>query len=323
MRYLFLIVFTVALFNSAAAASEQNGARDLAVKGGKPPSYQVVEKILFSIEEELITLSARNQAERELKSGLSSPHAFLLRIFPKKTLLSNKKALLDFLIAQKMIDLSLSEADVLPNKEQVEAVLKNIRASSSMKAFKRKLKKNGMTLKELKTKISHSLRRDFFINREFVSKIIISDSDINGQLFNSKGKPSFNIFEYEFSFLAFPQTKEGLKEAREAFDALPVSFENFSKQKQGPYEKHRLKSGEMSSLMEKVLKNLSVAGFSPLTPIGSRVYIFKLDWKTPVWTADEEKERQKIHKALMETELIKEFHKWLKEKKSRYLLSLL
>ena len=61
-----------------------------------------------------------------------------------------------------MIDLSLSEADVLPEKKQVEAVLKQIKASASMKAFKRKLKKNGMTLNELKTKISRSLRRDFF-----------------------------------------------------------------------------------------------------------------------------------------------------------------
>ena len=79
----------------------------------------------------------------------------------------------------------------------------------------------------------------------------------------------------------------------------------------------------MSSPMEKVLRNISVSRFSPLTPIGGRVYIFKLDWKTPVWTAGEEKERQKIHKALMEAELTKELYKWLKEKKSRYSLSLL
>lgn len=319
MKNLFLAIFAVASFGSTAIVSKGGIKQDRVANHF--PSYQIVEKILFSVGEGIITLSDRNQMERELKAGFFPPYSFLLRIFPRKTLLLNKKALLDFLIAQKIIDLSLSEADASPDKKQVEAILQHIRASSSMKVFKQKLKQNGLTLKELKTKISRSLMRDFFLNREFVSKIIISDSDINGHFFNVKGKNLFKIFEYEFSFLSFLQTKEGLKQAREAFDTLPVSFKNFSKQKGGSYEKHRLKSGEMSASMEKALKNLSVSRFSPLTSIGDRVYIFKLDWKTPVWTASEEQERQKIHKSLMKAELIKEFHKWLKEKKSRYSLS--
>ena len=285
-------------------------------------SYRLVEKILFPLGEDVITLSTRNQIRRELKAQLV-PSSLLLKIFPKKTLLFDKKTFLDFLIAQRVIDLSLNESDFSPEKGQVQAHLQQLKTSLSSKEFKRNLKKSSLTLKKLKEKIAQSLRRDFFLNKNFISKIVISDNDINGYFFNIKGENLFKVFEYEFSFLAFKQTKKGLKKARQAFNALPASFSNLSKPQGGRFEKHRLKSGEMSQPMEKALKNLSVSQFSPLTPIGNQVYILKLNWKTPVFTQKQEKERRKIYALLLEKEFAKVFYKWLEKKKSHYSLSYL
>ena len=292
---------------------------------GSKNSFRLVEKILLPLGAEMITLSERNQIERELRANLI-PSGLLLEIFSKKTLLSDRQALLNFLVARKVIDLSLQEEPqpVETEERRVQAHLNQIKASTSSKAFKRKLRKNSLSLKTLRSKISQSIKRDFFITKEFVSKIVVSDSDINGYFFNKKGKNLFQIFEYEFSFLSFPQTKKGLNEARQAFRALPASsFESLSQRKGVRFEKHRLKSHEMSPPMEKALKNLSVSQISPLTPIGDRVYIFKLNWKAPVFTLAQEKERRRIHSLLLKKELAREFHKWLKEKKSHYSLSYL
>lgn len=293
---------------------------------GSKSSFRLVEKILLPLGAEMITLSERNQLERELRANLI-PSGLLLEIFPKKTLLSDKETLLNFLVARKVIDLSLQEEglqSVETEARRVQAHLNQLKASTSSKAFKRKLRKNSLSLKTLQSKISQSVKRDFFITKEFVSKIVVSDSDINGYFFNKKGKNLFQIFEYEFSFLSFSQTKKGLNEARRAFRALPASsFESLSQRKGVRFEKHRLKSHEMSPPMEKALKNLSVSQISPLTPIGDRIYIFKLNWKAPVFTLAQEKERRRIHSLLLKKELAREFHKWLKEKKSHYSLSYL
>ena len=283
-------------------------------------SYRLVEKVLFSLGEKAITLSDRNQLERELRLQLV-PFSLLLRIFPKKTLLSNKTALLDFVIAQRIIDLSLDENNFLPGKKDIQARLQQLKKSSST-SFKKRLQQSSLTLKELEKKISQALKRNFFVNKEFISKIVISDSDINGYFFNTKGGNLFQAFEYEFSFLAFKQTSEGLEKARQTFHAFTSSFGALpEKVEGGRFEKHRLKSGEMSLLMEKVLKSLSVSQISPLTSIGNQVYIFKLDWKSPVFTVKQEKERRRIYALLLEKELAATFREWLKEKKSQYSLS--
>ena len=326
MKLLVLLVFLVScgvvqakVADSAVSGHTLSEGELVANPSG---SYRLVEKVLFPLGENTITLSNRNQMKKELKAQLI-PSSLLLKIFPKKTLLSDKEALLNFLIAQKIVDLSLNEKAFSPQKQQMQAYLQQLKGSLSLREFRKKLKENSLTLKSLKKKITQSLKRDFFVNKKFVSKIVISDSDINGYFFNTQGKNLFTIFEYEFSFLSFKQTKEGLKKARQAFNTLPASFSNPSKQQGGRFEKHRLKSGEMSQPMEQALKNLSVSQFSPLTPIGDQVYIFKLNWKTPIFTQKQEKERRRIYALLLEREFAKVFHKWLEEKKSHYSLSYL
>ena len=214
------------------------------------------------------------------------------------------------------------EEDISPSEKQIQRGVGELKGSLSPKAFKRKLRKNGLTLKTLKASISSAIKRDFFLRRNFISKIVVSDSDINGYFFNKKGRNLLRAFEYEFSFLAFPQTKEGLQKARARPKDLPsASFEMIAKQTGARFEKHRLKSGEMSPAMEKSLKNLSVSQISPLTPIGGSVYVFKLDWKRPVFTLQEEQERRSIHTLLWHKELVRVFHDWLKEKNPAILLS--
>ena len=330
MKFVLLVLFVTGsvIFGASkpvSSASKNKKSEILKLNQSTPSSsFRLVEKILLPLGEEIITLSEQNQLERELRANLVPPN-LLLEIFPKKTLLSDKEALFNFLIAQKVIDLSLKEEHaVAPEEKQIEDQLSRLKASLSSTAFIRKLHKHSLNIRKMKAKTLQFMKRDFFLTTEFAAKIVVSDSDINGYFFNTKGKSLFHVFEYEFSFLSFPQSKEGLKKARKTFQAVPVSsFEDLSKQAGVRFEKHRLKSYEMSPAMEKALKNLSVSQTSPLTPIGNQVYIFRLNWKAPVFTPDQERERRRIHSLLLKKEMIREFHKWLKEEKSRYSLSYL
>ena len=334
MNHRFLFVFLTAWLSAGAVFALP--AQGQAGEG----AYQTVEKVLFPLGEEMVSLSDRNQAERKLRAGLFPKDLLIFSVFPLQTLLSDNRALEDFLIAQKIIDLSLKEegggpnlggpasggggaaSDFQPDKKAERAVLRQIQGRSSSQNMRKRLRKAGLSPKLFRAHTTQSLKRNFFIRQKFASKIIIADSDIERRLLQArKGAPARPpLFEYEFRFISFDRTEEGLKQAREAEKALPQSFES-RYESQGGKNKQRLKSGEISPPIEKALQGLSLSQFSPLTSIGDKIYIFRLDWKTVVYKAAEDRERQKIRAALLREALQKDFKQWLKEKKSLYSLS--
>ena len=328
---------------ASAPAQNPTGAKKASSKKPAPAAkaggYRTVEKVLFPLGEEMVSLSDRNQAEKELRAGLVLKDNLIFAVFPVQTLLSDKSALEDFLIAQKIIDLSLKEeadgetpfnktseggaaSDFQPDKKEERAALQRIQGKSSSQSMRKRLRKAGLSPKLFRAQTTQSLKRDFFIRQKFASKIIIAESDIERRLLQArKGAPVRPpLFEYEFRFISFDRTEEGLKQAREAEKALPQSFES-RYESQGGKNKQRLKSGEISPPIEKALQGLSLSQFSPLTSIGDKIYIFRLDWKTAVYKAAEDRERQKIRAALLREALQKDFKQWLKEKKSLYSLS--
>ena len=151
------------------------------------------------------------------------------------------------------------------------------------------------------------------------SKIIISENDINSFYFNKYRTGLFKHFEYDITSLAFPRTEEGIKKARSARKALgKMSFEETALMSQGELKTHRLKTGEMRRAMEKAVQSLSVSDVSDPIPMGGRLYLFRLNWKTPLFTRAEEKAKNKIQKILFDRELKKTLQKWLKEKRDSF-----
>ena len=96
MKYLFFIVFIMVSFCATAATSKGKIKKGSVIKANQLASYQTIEKILFSIGEEIITLSERNQVERELKSGLVFSLFCFVESIPKKNSSIKQKSAFGF-----------------------------------------------------------------------------------------------------------------------------------------------------------------------------------------------------------------------------------
>lgn len=288
-----------------------------------PGQALLVEKVLARVGEDMISLMDLNLYRKQLARQMV-PEILLFKLMPRRTLLSGKDHLLDFLVSKKVLENLTEGLNFQPSEKQIQKVVRKIKGRLTHKAFVRKLSRSGLSLKKLREEIALALQVDFLLTQEVVSKIIISENDINSFYFNKNGRSLFSHFEYDITSLAFPRTDEGIERARAAHKANErMSLEEMSRLFSGQLKTTQLKTGEMQEIMEKALKSLSISDVSDLVPMGDHLYLFRLNWKTPLLTRTAEKVKNQIQKTLFERELKKALTKWLEEKRTGFSVKIL
>lgn len=288
-----------------------------------PSQARLVEKVLARVGEDMVSLMDLNLYRRQLIRKII-PESLLFKLTSRKTLLSGKDHLLDFLIAKKILENLTEDLKFQPSKKQIQKIEKKIKGRLTYNAFARQLKRSGLSLKALREEITLALKIDFLLTQEVVSKIIISENDINSFYFNKNGKSLFNHFEYDVTSLAFPRTDAGMKKAQAAHKAYErMSLEELSRLFSSRLKTSQLKTGEMKEVMEKTLQSLSVSDVSDLVPMGDHLYLFRLNWKTPLLTRTAERVKNQIQKTLFERELKQALKKWLEEKRTGFSVKVL
>lgn len=277
------------------------------------------EKIVGRVGEEFISLSSFRLYKKKLGAGLVYKTA-LFKLESIKSLLSDDKKLLSFMTKDLMLDQIASKLNLEPSSAHLESSVKSIQKNLSHTAFAKKLSKYNYSLKALKVQIHKDLKKDLSIRQAVFSKIKISEDDINSYYFGKKGVPLYTSFLYDVSFVSFPKTSDGLKKAKEILSSIKkTSFKRATHRLS--VERKSLKTSQLDPSMEKALKHLSISKTSTLTPIQNRMYIFKLNWKTPVLSASKEKDKQKYEALLFEKELKKELKKWLINQKKNFFIT--
>ena len=283
----------------------------------------LVEKGLARVGEDMISLMDLNFYRRQL-TGNMVPESLLFKLTSRRALLSGRNHLLDFMVSRKILENLTEDLDFQPSEKQIQRVVKKIRGRLTGKAFVQKLNQSGLSLKTLRAEIALALKIDFLLTQEVVSKIIISENDINSFYFNQKGRSLFKHFEYDVTSLTFPRTEEGIKKARSARKAYgKMSVEELSRTFSGQLKTSQLRTGEMRTAMEKALKSLSVSDMSDPVPMGDHLYLFRLNWKTPLLTRAAEKTKSRIHKTLFNRELKEALKRWMEEKKTEFSVKIL
>ncbi|MCY4513205.1 MAG: SurA N-terminal domain-containing protein [Bdellovibrionales bacterium] len=288
-----------------------------------PGQALLVEKVVARVGEGMISLMDLKLYRRQLARNVV-PESLLFKLTSRRVLLSRKDRLLEFMVSKKILESLVEELDFQPSEKQVQRIIKKIKGRLKEKAFARRLSQNGLSLKKLREEIALALKIDFLLTQEVVSKIIVSENDINSYYFNKKGKSLFKHYEYDITSLSFPRTDKGIKSARAARKAYKsMSVEEISRTFSGQLKTNQLKTGEMQGVMEKTLASLSVSDMSDPIPMGDHLYLFRLNWKTPLLTRAAEKIKTRIHKSLFEKELKEALTKWLEEKKTDFSVKVL
>ena len=292
------------------------------------PYSQTVEKTLAVIEGEMISLMDLKEARQRLMKGFME-ESMILPLFDKSQLQKKDSTLLQFLIYEKLLDISVQTNSLEISDLQLRKELNNKikKRGLSKKAFSRQLVKSHFTSSSYKEFLKKSMLRKILIQREIIEKIRISDTDINEYAIQTQGKALFTSFEYELTYLLFPLTKEGKKKAKKTFELIskdPVSFEKWQPEERGE-TKNTLKNIKLSTLhpsIKEKIKKISIGQVSSVLPLATGYHIFKVLWKTPIITERNQKRKEKLAVELSKKKFKEKLKNWLEEKKKTSFIQL-
>ena len=279
---------------------------------------QIVERVQAQIAEEMISLIDLKNFQRQLRSGLVPSSLLLKQLYRSPELLKDKNKLLDFMISRNML-FQMAKKEKLPelDKKALEKSLRQLKGSLSDKTFARKLKKVGLDLKDLKQQILMDLTNNLLLTRFVVSKIVISEQDIESYHFNKYNQPLFKNFEYEFISVSFPENRK--EEILKGLSGkASVQLEDIARSLNLEPKTLKLKDKEIQKLFKKELDKLSVSQISPFLLLGNSYYVLQLKWKQPQISLREQKKKKEIEKALYKKNLRKETQKWVERKKASF-----
>ncbi len=97
------------------------------------------------------------------------------------------------LIAQEIVQQRAAKLNLVASDEEVSSKLAEFKAPYTQEEFDKKLADEGSTLDQLKQRIRRNLTEEKLFNKEFNSKINITDADISN--FYNANKAQFNLIE--------------------------------------------------------------------------------------------------------------------------------
>ena len=248
----------------------------------------------------MISFLDLKEARQRLRRGFMNDSP-VLPLFTRARLQKNDSDLLNFLIYEKLLDISAEQANLQVEESRLKAELeRKIKALQlSKKAFSRRLVKNKFTASSYREFLRKSLLRRAFVQKEIAEKIQISDQDLNGYARARTGKALFSSFEYDLAYLFFPKTEEGKNRAMRVSRLLSqdsLAFDEWEPEKKKGEKKESLQKIRLSSLhprIKKAVKDLTPGQISPVLSLPTGYHIFKALWKTPVITAQNQKQKEK------------------------------
>lgn len=110
--------------------------------------------------------------------------------------LSQKLSILDQLINNEVLFQRAKSLNLVASDSEVEEKFTQSKSPFTEDEFQKKLQENGLTVDDLKTEIRRELSIEKLLNREVVSKISVSDTDVSD--FYAKNKAQFSVSEPQF-----------------------------------------------------------------------------------------------------------------------------
>ena len=280
---------------------------------------QLVESLKAQVGEEIITQIDLNNFKLQLKQNLVPASLLLKTLYTPSQLLKNEKARLSFMIETRLLSQLAQQKKIPLDETELNKELKFLQRNLSKRLFSKKLKRAGLTLESLKKSLNEKLQIDRLLSQFVLSKITVSDEDIESYHFTKYKKALFKVFEYEFSSLSFPENKK--EQVLKFRQENPLkSLEDLSQSLNLEYKSSRLKEDQIRKMFKKELDKLSVSQFSPLLFSGNSYYLLQLNWKAPVISPKEKIKKDQIEKQIFENKLKQELRQWIEEQKNQFFI---
>ncbi len=289
---------------------------------------EVVNRILVVVNSEIVLQSDLKKLQERIQKPGAVDETLLLGE-KLDSLKNNRKAQIDFLIREKLVESEIKRQNFAVTEERVEAEMAQLasRAQMSRPDFNKYIGRQGFTVEEYKEILKARLERQSFFESEIVSKLRITDEDAYGE-FQAKN-PNYrpNVNEFKIAQIFFSPKKGG---GQAAFDrATAISnrikagerFEvlaNSNNETPGANRDGLLgtfRSGEFLPEIERAVGNLSANDVSTVIKSPAGFHIVKVLSKKTTVDPNFLKVKEMIKASLVEKNFQRQLKNWFEVKK--------
>lgn len=292
-----------------------------------PTSAAVVERIIAIVNSDIITQTDLTDYKKKLvsNSGLMDPT--LLRFADVTQLKKSRKALLNHLINEKLVDSRVKKAGIAVTIEMVEGEIRRISDQRSITRgqLKQALKAQGVDFADYQDFVKKGLERHTLISKEVSSKIKISNDEIASFYIQKTKNADSLVFEYKLAHILFRPANGGNKEALERANSVLKKLKEkndfgalASQHSEDPnFSTGGLlgdfKKGEMLPQMENAVKNLKVGQHSTVIKTRAGYHILRVLKKTLVEDPRLQAQKPEIQQMLFAKAFDRGIRSWLKQ----------
>lgn len=292
-------------------------------------SKEVVDKIAASVNDEVVLLSEFNNVPKRLEKQGAIDETLLLGE-SLENLKKDKKAQINFLIREKLVDSEVKRLGMSASEEQVNseffAVAKKVQMTPA--EFKNYLSAQGYTLDEYKSVLKGRIERQIFFEREIVNKLRITDEDAYGVYKTKFPDSRSSVGEFSVAQIFFSNKKGGVDAAAERAKAALArlssggeSFENLANQLDETPGANKdgflgnFKSGEFIPEIERAIADMSVNSASGVLRGPNGFHIIKLIDKKIVPDPNFLRVKDAIKASLVQQNFERQLKNWFELKK--------
>lgn len=302
----FMILFYFAVFSSAA----------------------IVEKIVAIVNSEIILETDFETLQGKIKSSTMIDDS-LIESGDPSTILNNRKAQLDYLINEKILDSEVKRLSLNVTMEKVQLDIKEMakRNNISVDELLSAVKAQGMSVSEYQNFQKTRMERQSLLEAEIISKIRVTEEDAFSEFMKKNPHAKNSVAEYKISHILFNPKKNGIQAAQEKallvfnrlkkgekFETLAEQFSEDPEFSQGGLL-GTFKAGDFSKEIEDSIRNIELNEFTPILKTKQGLHIFKLLEKKSVKDPKFEKERAALTAMLVEKNFKRQLKIWLQAKR--------
>jgi parvulin-like peptidyl-prolyl isomerase len=288
---------------------------------------EIVERVVAKVNGDIVTLS--DFQSRQLTAAQAA------RVGPDRVeafLRQNNARILQDAIDELLLTQRADELGMKAPPQAVREIIDNIKKENKLETdaeLEEQLRREGMTMDDLRRSIGRSMLRRYVLQREIEPKVAVSEEDSYAEYQAKKAeytKPETVTLE-EILVVgedaeAKAQALVGRARGDEDFGALARAYSQAPSAKNGG-ELGRLARGELSPELEKRAFALTKGAVSDPIPQGEGYRILKVVEKTETHVVPYDEAKKEIRQKLGEQRIQKEYEDYLKTLRDKAIVSVM
>ena len=295
---------------------------------------ELIESVVATVNEQPIFYSDLQELEQNFQdNNLTFIDEIILMTIDRKKIKKSKKAQLDFMLNEKILDIEFKSLKFKISPEKAHQEMRQFarQGNLSLKAFYKELTKQNISISQYKDFFKKKLERQALIQNQVSSKIEISGQDILTEYIKLYPKrKNSNAFQYTLAQILFvPGFSSGqqgaLERAQKVHDQLSKTPENFQALAQKYSEDIHyaqggflgiLKAEEMMPEIHNVIRSMAIGEISPIINLKKDVRIIKIIDKKLIESLHFKSVKNFIEKKLFEEVFQQHLNHWIQKKRT-------